>query len=69
MSKTVDLDEIMKNVSSLTIDSMLIQPKVFTTEQEALFFYRDYLDSILEEFNESFKNNLQAFLAKRIANT
>ncbi len=67
MTEILDLDKIMKDVASLTIDSLLIPPMEFDTPEKAPKYYRDHLDSILSEFNQCFKIDLQAHIAKHIA--
>ena len=67
MKKTIDLDKILKDVASLTVDSMLIPPKNFDSEYQAAIYYQKNLDPILDEFYECFRTDVQAHLAKHIA--
>lgn len=69
MSEIVDLDKIMKDVAALTVDSMLIPPEIFDTELDATKYYQNHLDSILAEFNKSFKTDLQDHITKQITHT
>lgn len=67
MTETIDLDKILKDVASLTIDSMLIPPKKFDSKYKAAIYFQRNLDTILDEFYECFRTDVQAHLAKHIA--
>lgn len=67
MEISIDLENLMKNVATSTIGSLLIPPMTFDSELATAEYYRKNLDSILAEFNECFKTDLQAHIAKQIA--
>ncbi|MGM0214943.1 hypothetical protein [Enterococcus sp. AZ109] len=67
MTVTINLEDLMKNVSNSTIDSMTIPLTEFETPTQAAKYYHEHLDSILAEYEECFKTDLQAYIAKQIA--
>lgn len=65
----INLEDIMKQTAISTIESMTIPIKEFDSKHDAALHYHEHLDDILSDFEESFKTDLQAFIAKNIAET
>ncbi|MGM0240256.1 hypothetical protein [Enterococcus sp. AZ103] len=66
MSVTINLDNLMKDISSLTIDSMTIPLQEFDNARDVELYYQNHLNEILKEYDKNFKILLQEHIKNQV---
>ncbi|WP_427814953.1 hypothetical protein ACQKTA_13480 (plasmid) [Enterococcus sp. 22-H-5-01] len=69
MSTVVDLDKLIKDVACTTVDAMIIPPKKFNHESEALLYYQEHLSEILNNFEQTFEVDIKKTIHQHLSNT